>query len=83
MTRIDYSRLRGVDARAVTRALIRDGFRMVRQRGSHHRFAHSDGRRVTVAYSQLGDIISIKNLRSIIQRQAFWSAADLRRLGLL
>ena len=81
--RIDYSRLSGLDARAVTRALRMDGFRMDRQRGSHHRFVHIDGRRVTVAYSQLSDNFDIKTLRSIIERQAFWNAADLRRLGLL
>ena len=83
MRRIDYSRLRGVDARAITRAIRADGFRLVRQRGSHHQFAHPDGRRVTVAYTRMGDTFAIKTLQDIIEWQANWNAADLRRLGLL
>lgn len=81
--RINYSRLRGIDARDVTRALRADGFRFVRQQGSHHRFVHPDGRRVTVAYTRMGDTFQIQTLRDIIEWQAHWSAADLRRLGLL
>ena len=81
--RINYSRLRGIDARDITRALRADGFRFVRQRGSHHRFFHPDGRRVTVAYTRMGDTFQIQTLQDIIEWQAHWNAADLRRLGLL
>ena len=80
---IDYSRIRGLNARAITRALRADGFRLVRQQGSHHRYYHPDGRRVTLAYSQLRDTFRIQTLKDVIEWQAFWSAADLRRLGLL
>jgi predicted RNA binding protein YcfA (HicA-like mRNA interferase family) len=48
MSEIDYSTLRSLTAHEVCRALERDGFTFTRQRGSHHRYAHPDGRRVTV-----------------------------------
>ena len=83
MSDIDYSLLMSLTARQITRALSADGFRRVRQRGSHHRFVHPDGRKVTVAYTRRGDTFEIRTLRSIITRQAKWNAADLRRLGLL
>lgn len=37
-----------VRARDLVRALHRLGFEHVRSKGSHHRFAHPDGRRTTV-----------------------------------
>lgn len=83
MSSIDYSRLMSLNARRITQALSADGFRMVRQRGSHHRFQHPDGRRVTVAYTRMGDTFELRTLRSMIQIQAKGNAADLRRLGLL
>lgn len=79
----DFSRLRTLTARRLRQALLQDGFSEVRQRGSHHRYAHPDGRRVTLAYSNLGDTFRIKTLRDIIQLQAAWTEADLLRLGLL
>lgn len=83
MSSIDYSRLMSLTARVIVRALMADGFRQVRQTGSHRRFVHVDGRRVTVAYTRLGDTFEIRTLRSIIGRQAKWNADDLRRLELL
>ena len=45
---LDYRRLRAVTAREIGTALVRDGFKLARQKGSHQRYVHSDGRRVTV-----------------------------------
>ena len=83
MSSIDYSRFRTLTARQLTQALAQDGFRLVRQRGSHHRYVHPDGRRVTVAYTRNGETFQLRTLRSIVERQAKWTAEDLRRLGLI
>ena len=83
MNRIDYSDLRSMPAGRLVHALIQDGFVLLRQRGSHHRYGHPDGRRVTIAYTRRGDTIAIGTLRFIIEEQARWTAEDLRRLGLI
>ena len=44
---IDYRGLRSLTARELIAALNRDGSYFVRQIGSHQRYAHVDGRRVT------------------------------------
>jgi predicted RNA binding protein YcfA (HicA-like mRNA interferase family) len=80
---VDYRRLRAVTAREIGAALVRDGFRLARQKGSHQRYVHPDGRRVTVTYHSSGDTFEIKTLRSMIERQARWSEDDLRRLKLM
>jgi predicted RNA binding protein YcfA (HicA-like mRNA interferase family) len=80
---IEYRGLRSITARELIAALQRDGFYFVRQTGSHRRFAHSDGRRVTVAPHGGGDTFTIKTLKSIVERQANWTADDLVRLGLM
>jgi len=52
---IDYSRLHSLTAREIISALIRDGFYPRPGKagtGSHQRFQHQDGRRVTVTVSQ-------------------------------
>lgn len=83
MNAIDYSRFRSLTARELVAALQRDGFTLTRQRGSHHRYAHPDGRKVTVPFSSPGETFLLKTLRSIIEHQARWSAQDLQRLGLI
>jgi predicted RNA binding protein YcfA (HicA-like mRNA interferase family) len=80
---IDYRALRSLTARELIAALVRDGFYFVRQTGSHQRYRHSDGRRVTVAPHGTGDTFTIKTLKSIIELQALWREEDLRRLGLV
>lgn len=82
MSEIDYSRIRSLRARELIAALHRDGFTFLRQRGSHHRYGHPDGRRVTVAFSSPGDTFVLQTLRSMIERQARWTQEDLRRLGI-
>ncbi|MBU4511883.1 type II toxin-antitoxin system HicA family toxin, partial [Patescibacteria group bacterium] len=54
------------------RALIKDGFYLHLQKGSHQRYYHPDGRRVTVSFHALGDTFKIKTLKSMIARQAKW-----------
>lgn len=80
---IDYRRLRSLTARELIAALQRDDFYFVRQTGSHQRYRHADGRRVTVAPHGGGDTFSVKTLHKIIESQACWSEEDLRRLKLL
>ncbi|PKB59180.1 MAG: hypothetical protein BZY83_03190 [SAR202 cluster bacterium Casp-Chloro-G2] len=83
MSNIDYSRLRSLTARRLVQALLDEGFFLVRQRGSHRRYANSDGRRVTVPFTRSGDTFAPGTLRSMIETQAHWSAQDLERLRLL
>lgn len=80
---IDYSYLRNLTARELISALIKDGFYLRRQKGSHQRYQHSDGRRVTVSFHTAGDTFKIKTLRTMIELQARWSEDDLRQLRLL
>lgn len=82
MNGIDFSRIRSLTARQIVNALQRDGFEMVRQRGSHRHFYHPDGRLVMVAYHRSGDTYPLRRLRQMLQLQARWTWDDLRRLGL-
>jgi predicted RNA binding protein YcfA (HicA-like mRNA interferase family) len=49
MSEIDWSRLRSLTARELVAALVRDGFSLRHRSGSHRRYRHPDGRRVTVS----------------------------------
>ena len=80
---IEYSRLRSLTAREIISALIRDGFYLRAQQGSHQRYYHSDGRRVTVSFHKPSDTFPPKTLKSIIEAQARWDESDLVRLKLL
>jgi predicted RNA binding protein YcfA (HicA-like mRNA interferase family) len=64
-------------------ALTRDGFVFYNQRGSHQRYRHADGRRVTVTFHHASDTFPIGTLRSMIELQARWTEDDLRRLSLI
>ena len=79
---IDYRALRSLSARELIAALTRDKFYFIRQSGSHQRYGHADGRRVTIA-EHGGETFALKTLKSIIERQACWTEEDLKRLGLL
>jgi len=83
MPEIDYSVLRSLTAREIIRALIQDGFSLAAQKGSHQRYRHADGRRVTVTYHSPGATFVPKTLRSMVEEQARWSVADLKRLKLV
>jgi len=80
---IDYRGLRSLTARNLIAALERDGFYFVRQVGSHQRYRHPDGRRVTVAPHGRADTFKRKTLKSMIESQARWNEEDLKRLKLL
>ena len=80
---IDCGKLRSLTARQLISALERDGFRFRRSRGGHHRYVHPDGRRVTVTFHHPGQTFKIGTLRNMIERQARWTEADLKRLKLL
>ena len=81
---IDWSRLRTLTARQLVAALRRDGFALDRQSGGHRQYRHPDDRRlVSVSFHRPGQTFTMDTLRSMIQTQAKWTAADLARLGLL
>jgi predicted RNA binding protein YcfA (HicA-like mRNA interferase family) len=80
---IDYHGLRALTARELIAALERDGFYFVRQRGSHQRYRHADGRRITVAPHGRSDTFTRKTLKGMIETQACWTEEDLRRLKLI
>lgn len=80
---IDYKHLRNITTREIISALIRAGFALDRQAGSHQHYIHLDGRRVTVTYHSAGDTFPPKTLKRMIEDQAKWTAEDLRRLGLI
>jgi predicted RNA binding protein YcfA (HicA-like mRNA interferase family) len=80
---IDFGELRSVTARSLVRALVRDGFVLNRQAGSHRQYKHPDGRRVTVSFHHSSDTFPPKTLRSMLELQAKWTSQDLSRLGLL
>ena len=52
--------------RKVCKALVELGFELVRQKGSHLRFAHPDGRKTTVP-SHSGEDIGPKLLNKIVK----------------
>ena len=83
MNRIDYSKLRSLSAKEIISALIRDGFYLERQVGSHQQYSHEDGRRVTVSSHHSSDTFSSKILKSMIEKQARWAYEDLKRLKLI
>lgn len=83
MSDIPYERLRNLSARNIIGALLRDGFILSRQVGSHQRYAHRNGRRVTVTFHSLGQTFPPKTLKSMLEKQAGWNKEDLERLGIL
>jgi predicted RNA binding protein YcfA (HicA-like mRNA interferase family) len=80
---IDWSLVRSLTARRLAAALLADGFVFRRQRGSHRRYRHPDGRCVTLSFHHASDTFPLPTLRSIIERQAHWTEDDLRRLGFI
>jgi predicted RNA binding protein YcfA (HicA-like mRNA interferase family) len=83
MSQIEWRRVRNLTAREIINALTRDGFVFYNQRGSHQRYRHADGRRVTVTFHHASDIFPVGTLRSMIGLQARWTEDDLRRLSLI
>jgi len=80
---LNYAQLHGLTARELTSALIRDGFMLDRQTGSHRLYLHPDGRRVTVSYHAGSETFRRKTLKAMIELQANWGVEDLKRLRLI
>ena len=80
---VDYGRLKSLSARRIVSALKRDGFVLDRQTGGHRHYLHPDDRRVTLTFHHPGQTFAPKTLKSMIELQARWSEADLRRLKLI
>jgi predicted RNA binding protein YcfA (HicA-like mRNA interferase family) len=80
---IDFSTIRALTADEIIRALLSDGFTLRRTGGSHRRYQHPDGRRVSVAYHGSNTTFVPKTLRSMIEEQAQWTEFDLKRLKLI
>ena len=80
---INYRRLRSLKARKLIRALKQDGFYEERRKGALRFFKHPDGRRTTIHLHNMGQTFAPGTLKSIIERQAKWTEADLERLGIL
>lgn len=81
---IDYQQIRNITAREIENALFRDGFLLTRSTGSHRRYSHeASGRRVSISWHGRSQTFKPSTLRSIIERQARWTEADLIRLGLI
>src|SRR4051794_2175064 len=83
MSGLNWTRLGNLGAREIISASGRDGFALRSQSGSHQRYAHPDGRRVTVSFHGPGETFAIKPLRSMVEVQARWTESDPRRLELL
>jgi predicted RNA binding protein YcfA (HicA-like mRNA interferase family) len=80
---IDYANLRSLTTRNLITALVKDGFYLRSQKGSHQRYYHPDGRMVTVAFHGMGNTFRPKILKKMIENQAKWNEEDLKRLKLL
>lgn len=80
---IDYSKLRSLTARQLVAALTQDGFVGRKSKGATRFFRHLDGRRVTIHLHRPSQTLKIGTLKAIIEEQAHWTEADLRRLELL
>ena len=81
---IDFSQIRALTASEVIRGLLADGFVLRKSRhGSHRRYQHPDGRRVTVPFHGSNTTFVPKTLRSMIEEQARWNEEDLARLRLV
>lgn len=83
MNGLPWRQFRSLTAREMIAALSRDGFSLRSQSGSHQRYRHPDGRRVTVTYHHPGATFPLKTLKNMIQGQARWTNEDLKRLGIL
>lgn len=81
MTEIDYSKLCSLTARRLISALIKDGFHLDRESGSHQQYLHSNKGRVTVSFHHPSDTFPPKTLKKIVQ-EAGWTEEDLRRLNI-
>ena len=78
---LDYRRLRSLTARQIIGALLKDGFFLDRQTGSHRRYHHPDGRRLTLTFHSPGETFTRKTLKSMLEEQAQWTEKNIKQLG--
>ena len=84
MSSLSYDELRNsLTTRKLISALLPVGFEHRSTTGSHRKYVHPDGRRVTVAYHSTGSAFAIRTLKSMLELQAKWTEEDLKRLKLL
>ena len=79
---IDYSKLRSLTARKLISILVKDGFYLDRESGSHRQFIHPWKGRLTISFHHASDTFPPKTLRGII-KDAGWTGEDLKRPGLV
>ena len=79
---IGYSKLRSLSTRRLISALLQEGFKLEREKGTHRQYIHPQKGRVTVSFHHPSDTFPPKTLKSIIQDDG-WAEEDLKRLGLL
>ena len=75
--------LRNKPVGEIERALLRDGFQVIRQTRTGSRFYKaSDGRRTVIHYHRGSDTLPPGTLGSVLSATG-WTEADARRLGLI
>ncbi len=79
---IDYSKLRSLTAKKLISALLQEGFKLDRERGSHRQYIHAKRGRVTVSFHHPSDTFPPNTLKTMIE-DAGWTENDLKRLDLL
>lgn len=74
--------LRTLTARRLIKALEKDGFELIRSRGGHRVYYHSNHRIVVVSFHRSGDVFPVGTLQSILKSTG-WKDEDLKRLKLI
>jgi predicted RNA binding protein YcfA (HicA-like mRNA interferase family) len=75
--------LRNKPVKDVERALLRDGFALIRQTGTGSRFySNPDGRRTVIHFHRGSDTLPLGTLGAVLAATR-WTEEDARRLGLL
>ena len=79
---IPWRSIRSIIVREIINAVYRDGFALRNSAGSHQRFHHPDGRRVTVTFHDSGQTLGAGLLQRMIRAPIFGKEEDLTRLDL-
>ena len=73
-----HPNVRNINARLFEKALVKDGFIFIHQKGSHKSYLKKD-RLVTIAAHHVGDTFAPKTLKTMIN-QAGWTEEYLANL---
>ena len=82
MSDLPTHKLRNLPVRKLIRALVKDGFLLDHQKGSHRVYYNKKGIRVVVPFHGANKTLPIKTLSAIIL-DAGWTPEDLKRLKLI